>query len=245
MPAKLVVGDYISSGAITWEVLAVKDCTALLLTKDIIMRMPYYIVKSDYSDEKRRFGYVDSYIRSWLNGRFVRSLPDEFSRRIVPTKIEGANPVEGFDYSKYGLEKEGTVEDRVFLLSKDEATVLFPNNSSRKAKFSFDYVRDAEPKEFSVTDKDDRTDARGCNSWWLRTSDANDSYIVSSDGSIRMSKPTLASSYLVENAQMRLERNMKKQMLFFGFSFEWRSTALMTLRDCNVGVRPALWLSCE
>lgn len=251
MPVSLEVGKYVSSGSITWKVLAVKDSTVLLLSKDILARLPYYV---DY-DENRR-GYADSIIRSWLNKAFVNSLPYEFTKRIIPTKLEVTDHVDGFDYAKYGLEEEDSVEDRVFLLSEDEAKVLFLNDASRRAYLNLDYIRDAEPQSFAATSQDDRSYAESCNSWWLRTSNPDIHREVSSDGSIvDTDAPLIASSYqildldrsLYDKMEPDLARsylNMMATLLDIRGLKTAFTTALMGARGF-IGVRPALWFDFE
>lgn len=250
MVATPIVGSFVSSGSITWKILAVKGPTALLISKDILTRMPYYI---DYNAERR--GYVDSIIRSWLNDSFLMSLPREFRKRIMPTKLEVTDRIEGFDYAQYGLESD-FVEDKVFLLSEGEAKALFPNNISRMARLNLDYIRDAEPRSFAATNNEDRTYSEECDSWWLRTSNPDVHREVSANGAIGDSTaPLAASSFdirkLDEDLYKKMDSEPLAELLVFcatkyrrqglKSSFE---AALMGLRG-YIGVRPALWLSFE
>lgn len=251
MTVALEVGNFVSSGAVTWRVLAVKDSTALLLSKDILARMPYYV---DY-DEKRR-GYADSIIRSWLNNAFLHSLPYEFTKRIIPTKLEASEHVEGFDYAKYGLEEEDSVEDKVFLLSEDEARVLFLNDASRRARLNLDYIRDSEPQSFAATGKEDRLYSEACDSWWLRTSNPDIHREVSSEGTIVNTTAQLtASSYMIRDLDRdlydKMEPDLARSYLLMMATIRGISglrtsfaTALMGSRG-YIGVRPALWINFE
>lgn len=82
MGEPLKKGDLLATGGVVWEVIATNDESSLLITKDIIARLPYY----QNRDESCR-GYVDSTIRRWLNGDFLSSLPYEFTKRLVKTKL--------------------------------------------------------------------------------------------------------------------------------------------------------------
>lgn len=244
------VGSYVSSGSVTWKILAVKGSTALLLSKDILARMPYYL---DYDAERR--GYVDSIIRTWLNDTFLSSLPHEFRDRIITTKIELTERIKGFDYAQYGLEIN-SVEDKVFILSENEAKALFLNNASRVARLNLDYIRDSEPQSFAATSKEDRTYSEECDSWWLRTSNPDVYREVSADGTIDDSTaPLVASLFDIQRLDAELYKRMNHEPFvtllnmvaaIYGIPGMKSSfvTALMGSRG-YIGVRPALWLNFE
>ena len=244
------VGSYVSSGSVTWKILAVKGSAALLLSKDILARMPYYV---DHATERR--GYVDSVIRTWLNDSFLSSLPREFRSRIIPTRIEVTERVEGFDYAQYGL-KSDSVEDKVFILSENEAKALFLNNASRAARLSLDYIRDSEPQSFAATSKEDRTYSEECDSWWLRTSNPDVYREVSADGTIDDSTaPLVASLFDIQRLDAELYKRMDHEPFatllntiatIYGAPGMKSSfaAALMGSRG-YIGVRPALWLNFE
>ena len=253
MSITLETGNLVSSGSITWMVLAVKDARALLVSKDILARMPYYV---DRSESCR--GYADSSIRAWLNGAFLNSLPYDFRKRIITTEIKSSEHIDGFDYSKYGLE-EDFFRDEVFILSENEATALFSNNNARKAQLNLDYIRDSEPQSFAVTSEEDRVYAEACDSWWLRTSNPDLHRAVSSDGSIiDAAGPLSTSTSMIFDMDNRLYSKVRQAtpdserdflMLIAGLSdaIGLRTslpTALMESRG-YLGVRPALWFSFE
>ncbi|WP_270405366.1 DUF6273 domain-containing protein [Candidatus Collinsella stercoripullorum] len=253
MSITLEVGNLVSSGSITWTVLAVKDKRALLVSKDILARMPYYI---DRGESCR--GYADSIIRAWLNGAFLGSLPYDFRKRIVTTEIKSAEHIDGFDYSKYGLE-EDFFRDEVFILSENEAAVLFRNNNARRALLNLDYIRDSEPQSFAVTSEEDRAYAEACESWWLRTSSPDLHRAVSCDGSIIDAVgPLSASTSMIFDMDERLYSKMRRATPNPERSFLMLAaalsgviglktslpTALMESRG-YLGVRPAIWFNFE
>lgn len=248
MSAALKVGDLVSSGSITWKVLAVKGTAALLLSKDILARLPYYI---DFDEDCH--GYADSIIRTWLNETFIHTLPYEFTKRIIPTKLEISERISNFDYAEYGIE-EPFIEDKIFLLSEQEARALILSNSSRKASLNLDYIRSAEPHSFAATSRADRAYSAECNRWWLRTLDSDIHREVSASGAIiDTTAPLTASSHMVFDLDKALYDNAEPELLHamllllgvtsgvVGLRTSF-ATALMGSRG-YIGVRPALWLN--
>jgi len=122
-----------------WLVLDIQDGKALLISKDIIARMPY-----NYEDGVA--SWEDSSVREWLNGDFYDSLPEGVSQRIVKTSITN-------DGYPSGSNPGGKTTDKVFLLSVDEVNRYFTDNYKRIAVLNFREI---------LRDKTDYT-------WWLRT----------------------------------------------------------------------------
>ena len=122
-----------------WLVLDIQDGKVLLISKDIIARMPY-----NHEDEAAP--WKDSSVRKWLNGDFYDSLPEGVSQRIVETSITN-------DGYPSGSNPGGKTTDKVFLLSADEVNRYFANNYERIAVLNFREI---------LRDKTDYT-------WWLRT----------------------------------------------------------------------------
>jgi len=141
----VTMGRYQGS-EIEWIVLDKNDEGMLLLSKYVIDAMPY-------NDKFVPVKWEDCTMRKWLNSVFLNEAFTEEERDIIMTVtlVNNDNPVNGQDGGP-------DTEDKVFLLSIDEAYKYFSTNDSRKAQMT-EYTRSKEP----VTDGDD------CCYWWLRS----------------------------------------------------------------------------
>ena len=112
-------------GSIKWKVLEVKDDRALIISKGILREMVF--------DEKPEdSNYVplweNSILRKWLNEDFLNSyFTDEEKKRVLVTNNPNNNLTK---YDKSVVEAHAT-DDKVFLLSKDEAASYFPKDEDR------------------------------------------------------------------------------------------------------------------
>ena len=129
-----LVGSTVHFGDYDWLVLDVQGNKALLLTKEIIEYRPYHTELVDITWEKCT-------LREYLNGEFYHSFSTEDKNRIVESSVtNAANP-------EYGTDGGASTNDKIFLLSLDEAKYYFPNDAAR------------------IVRKNDGSDAF----WWLRS----------------------------------------------------------------------------
>lgn len=131
---------------IEWLVLAVNGTKILAITKKCIDSMP---VNTKFVNTS----WEDCKIRKWLNGVFFdKVFCEEEKQMIVLSKIE--NP----ENKIYGTPGGNGTEDRIFLLSMEEA----------EKYFSSDEERISGAIDFAVQNEI-RTDNKGNAAWWLRT----------------------------------------------------------------------------
>ena len=125
------------------------DGTALLITKNVIDSYYYYInINSPFSYSTT---WETSSIRTWLNKTFLESA-------FTPKEREGIiiSSIENKKNKYYGTKGGNNTQDKVFLLSIDEAGKYFKKNSDREAEFTpyaARYIKDE-----TILD-----------SWWLRS----------------------------------------------------------------------------
>lgn len=118
----IIFGAY-AGRPIQWIVLEKKDQKALLLSK-------YCLLKKAYHDAFTPVTWADCTLRKWLNHEFYHDVftPDE-KKKILTTKLRNAkNPL-------YETEGGDDTEDKVFLLSINEANKYFSSNEEGQAFF--------------------------------------------------------------------------------------------------------------
>ena len=131
-PLDLRVGDKLRYGAfpqgskgeiqpLMWRVLAVEKDKALIITEQLIDTMQY----NSFSDD---ITWEQCSLRFWLNNTFITSaFGGSLPRRVMVTTND--NP----DNPKHGTEGGAPTEDKVFLLSVEEAEKYFKDNADRMA----------------------------------------------------------------------------------------------------------------
>lgn len=154
----------ISNGpeAIEWIVLDEKDGKLLLCSKNALDCKPYNWVSKNTTWE-------ECSLRSWLNTKFMDAFTDEEETHILKTKVTAdKNP-------QYDTNPGNDTEDKVFLLSIDEAEKYFSSNEARQCKVT-KYTKSNHAW----------TDPKGNCWWWLRSPGYNDNIAagVYSDGSV-------------------------------------------------------------
>jgi hypothetical protein len=107
-------------------VLEVRDDRALLITENIVEKHPYHTAFSTDVDNT----WADCSLRLYLNGEFYGAFSDECRGRILSVELMNA------DNASYGTAGGADTEDRIFLLSADEAERLFPSDAERVALFA-------------------------------------------------------------------------------------------------------------
>ena len=111
-------GDLVRFGKYEWNVLSKRDNMVLLVSAS-------EVTKSAYNTWGGSTAWENSTLRRWLNEDFYNEFTENERSAIAVTSIEnGNNP-------KYGLFGGTVTEDRVFVLSIDEANRYFYNNDAR------------------------------------------------------------------------------------------------------------------
>ena len=111
MSSNLKVGGVISFGKYEWRVLAMQKGKALIISEMVIENRPY--------DENEDATWEQCALRKYLNGEFYnRFSADERSRIEVTANTNNDNPW-------YGISGGEATEDRIFLLSLEEAAKYF------------------------------------------------------------------------------------------------------------------------
>ena len=129
------VGDYIEFGAyeqdnntsngeepIEWRVLEVEGNRALLISEKALDCVEYNEMWADITWE-------DCTLREWLNNEFINEAFSSSEKSQIPTV-----KVEAEDNPEYGTEAGNDTEDKVFLLSIDEAEKYFDSDAERMCK---------------------------------------------------------------------------------------------------------------
>lgn len=107
---------------IIWIVLAVKDGKTLLISEKVLAAKQYNEKKVDITWEKCT-------LRKWLNGEFFdNAFESKEKKAIVETKVLNE------DNPDYGTSGGKETQDKIFLLSFDEADKYFKDKDTRKAK---------------------------------------------------------------------------------------------------------------
>jgi hypothetical protein len=142
--------DVISFGSYEWRVLDVENDKALIITKDIIMKGIYH---------NKSITWEKCHLRNYfLNAILYDEFAPEEQQRIILTDVRNS------DNEKYGTKGGNDTQDKIFLLSIDEAKNLFEDDVDRKATY------------------------KSANSWWwLRSPGLGDFYAatVLDDGFIQ------------------------------------------------------------
>ena len=155
------------------------------------------LLLSRYGLDARRFdaskyqGWAKSEMRSWLNTTFLNNaFTAKEKEGIVTTKVSTPN------YEGYSGGSD--TQDKIWLLSRDEATTYFKNGEARKA-IPTKYAVSKRAYQYSGSNSNCKLNGTGCCWWWLRSpgyssSDAsrvygggsiNSDYVYSTNGSVR------------------------------------------------------------
>ena len=158
--AKLRVGDTIEFGryeqdnefgngpeAIEWEVLEIKDGSALIVSR-------YGLDAKSYHDIYTEITWERCTLRNWLNNDFYDEAFNEAEKnQILSTTV--INP----ENSTYGTSGGDSTEDRVFLLSLADARRFYETDRQRV----LDATAYAKANDVFISEDNGRT------FWWLRT----------------------------------------------------------------------------
>ena len=138
--------------AIEWIVLDVVDGKALLISK-------YALDCKKYNETRTSVTWETCTLRTWLNGTFYNTAFGSAEKsKIVSTTLTNANnPSDGTNGGK-------NTNDKVFLLSIDEANRYFGSEEARRCAPT-DYAI----AKGAVTDSSYTTGGRAACWWWLRS----------------------------------------------------------------------------
>ena len=177
----LSVGDIIKFGnyyindsknkePIEWRVLEVSNNKALLITKDAIDCKPYNnewryiecrdITWGEYSLRQwRDTTWGECSLRQWLNNEFInQAFSKEEQNEIILTNISNPNN------ASFGTRGGNNTQDKIFLLSFDEAQKYFKDNKDRECKVT-SYAK----QQGAGINGDTEYLRKGNCSWWLRS----------------------------------------------------------------------------
>jgi hypothetical protein len=116
------IGGYITFGNYEWLVLDQRDDRILVISKDVI-------AKQVYNKEWRDVTWENCSLRQWLNQDFYGGFSADEQTQIIASHL--SNPDNPYWKTKGGND----TEDKVFLLSIDEANQYFAGNEVRIAKY--------------------------------------------------------------------------------------------------------------
>lgn len=135
---------------IEWEVLAIDNEKALIVTKNCI--------RLDVFNEVDTAIWADSTIRTWLNEEFIKQFGSNETTRILTTEL---NSNDNLDFNDYPEEKVNwkTTNDKIFLLSAGEVKKYFTDDNLRKSTLSLSEsdlsaTYDRYLKKFNYVDED-------------------------------------------------------------------------------------------
>ena len=194
-------GDEISFGNYDWRVLDIQNGMALIITEYIIDHRSYHDVYKDVT-------WADCSLRKYLNGEFYDKFTEDDKSRIIP--ILNKNP----DNEWYGTKGGADTEDRIFLLSNEEAVCKYFGDSCSKLRNPgknqrYWFVR----KDQNNSKRVARLEGKGVWWWWLR-----------SPGRVG-----IKAVYIHGDGNIGIQGN---NILKGNISDGW----------CTGGVRPSLWL---
>lgn len=139
----IAIGEYVKFGDYNWQVLDVKNGSALILSERILDYRPYNNLPAETT-------WAECDLRAYLNGEFYNNFGDKERQLIMPVKNE--NPDNPWDFSEQGgcaATKGGKdTEDYIFLLSLDEIIRYF----STDGKDSMLYQSQLGAREMKLSD---------------------------------------------------------------------------------------------
>ena len=164
----VAVGDIIYLGEVTfnayhggvfsddigWRVLAIEDSRVLVISEDIIELCPYHNEGVDITWEQ-------SGLRRWLNGDFYNGLPADVNSQVQ--EVTNQNP--DTDNTPGG----NPTQDKVFLLSIDEANRYFSSDRDRLAEIKLSDTTIQSIKDKYDIDIVENARLMAGYWWWLRT----------------------------------------------------------------------------
>lgn len=151
------IGDYVKFGRyeqdnddsngtedIEWLVISKENNSILLISK-------YCLDGTPFNNEYEPILWENCSLRSWLNNDFLETAFDSFEQSMIMSTV-----ISNVDYSKNSV---ADTEDRIFVLSVDEAEAYFRTSQERIAKAT----------TYAQMQKDVLVKENGEAPWWLRT----------------------------------------------------------------------------
>ena len=117
--AEIRFGHYSNGQSVIWKILRIQNNMLFIISSDNICRLPYHQPGGSIT-------WADCTLRKWLNNDFINGYftPAEQSR-ILPCKLNNDNN------PQHNTPGGIPTADKVFLLSINEANVLFANDQAR------------------------------------------------------------------------------------------------------------------
>lgn len=136
---------------IEWLVLDVeKGKTVLLISK-------YALDCKQYHKRNIPITWENSDLRKWLNEEFINNaFSEEEKEKIQLSEVINNTYIRG---GRSGVWGENNTEDKLFLLSIDEALKYYNSNEKRQCK----------PTQFAVKNNGSKHEVSGICNWWLRS----------------------------------------------------------------------------
>ncbi len=160
---------------IEWQVLTVQNGRALVISR-------YALDFKAYNDTIADITWENSSLRKWLNGDFyTNSFTDAEKAKILTVANE--NP----DNPLYGTDGGNQTQDRIFVLSSDEAQRYFKSDTDRICTVTEYAAANYNAAYSAVTPYFDRKEGSSMKAfWWLRTPGdiQKKTVYVTSEGSI-------------------------------------------------------------
>lgn len=186
--------DNISNGkeSLNWQILDIKDGKALIISCPVLDC-------KEFSETADIAGWSESSLRKWLNTDFYESAFSDSEKSIITlTEINNPGTYVGYDDSGCWTvsntvsnletilsEADGqdNTQDRIFLLSIDEANKFFASDNDRKAflsdygteifiKLGFEQAQNGNIDEDTIRgyyEQETSKYGRGFCNWWLRS----------------------------------------------------------------------------
>jgi hypothetical protein len=169
------VGDKILFGSYDWQVLAIENDRALIITECIIEQRPYHNAYKDIT-------WADCSLRNYLNGEFYDTFAIDDKSRIIPVLNRNLNN------QWYDTNGGEDTRDCIFLLSLDEVCRYFGDSTSK-------LYNKGKNQRYWFERKDENNSKRlarlqgseWCWWWWLRSPgrlNIKAAYIWGTDGTI-------------------------------------------------------------
>ena len=160
---------------IEWQVLTVQSDRALVISK-------YALDYKAYNDTVTEITWENCSLRKWLNGDFYNNVFSAAEKnQILPVTNE--NP----DNPQYGTDGGNRTQDRIFVLSSDEAQRYFKSDKERICYVTNYAAANYESAMSSVTSNfSHKSEHNNAAYWWLRTPGENSrvTAYIPLDGSI-------------------------------------------------------------
>lgn len=161
---------------IVWRVLKIEDGKALLSSQKVLDGQEFFVERKRKPNERNipRNNYEYSYIRWWLNNVFYETAFSDAEKAAIETTLVDNAPYTTKHATNYFACND--TEDKVFLLSYQEAKTLFADNKDRYKKTTA-YARASDCYGYPTRDQ-----KLNNGHWWLRSPQYDNEYHVRTVG---------------------------------------------------------------